>query len=383
MNIIIVHNEYSIKGGEEMVVKFQKNLLESYGHKVVLYTRSYSEMNSWMLGKFGGMFTSVFNFRSLQDLSRLCDEHKFDVALVHNVFPVVSPAIIPFFRRRGVRIFQVVHNYRLFCPIGTFYHKGRICDACLHCGREWNCFCKRCAGSMLASFSFAAKFWLIRLLGYYNSVDKYLCLNKRQEILLSKYKKADNKIVFLPNAVGNVSKDCIDASKRRFISFVGRLEEEKGFHDFLKIAEKMPEYEFRVAGAYADSLLDNIPNNVTLCGFLNGKELEEFYSASKVVLFLSKWYEGFSLVAVEAMKHGIPLIVYEISSTSDIVQDGKSGFVVPVGNIEAVVKRVKMLFEDKNLFEQFSVAAKQRVGAEYSEKRYYERLMKIFEKGNE
>lgn len=376
MKFIIIHNNYSVRGGEEVVVEFQKNLLEKHGHEVVLYSRSYSEMETWALGKFGGMFTSVFNPRSLRDLKRLCNRHKFDAALIHNVFPIISPAIIPFLRRKGIRVLQVVHNYRLFCPIGTFYRRGEICEACLHTGREWNCFRNRCTGGMLASFSFAVKFRLVRLLGYYRSVDRFLCLNRRQAGLLSQYMKADKKISLLPNAVGNSDKECDGASKRRFVSFVGRLEEEKGFSDFLRIAEKMPEYEFRVAGGYAENSIGNIPKNVTLCGFLCGAELDGFYAESRVVLFLSKWYEGFSLVAVEAMNQGIPLIAYDVSSAKDVVEDGKCGFVVPTGNIEAVVERVKILFEDKDLFERFSAAAKQRVETEYSAERYYERLMK-------
>ena len=172
-------------------------------------------------------------------------------------------------------------------------------------------------------------------------------------------------------------------NKRRFVSFVGRLEEEKGFPDFLRIAKKMPEYEFRVAGAYTEGSIADLPKNVTLCGFLRGAELDGFYAESRVVLFLSKWYEGFSLVAVEAMNRGIPLIVYDVSSAKDAVEDGKSGFVVPMGDIEAVIERVKILFEDKDLFERFSVAAKQRVEAEYSAERYYERLMKSIERDDE
>lgn len=366
-----------------MVVEFQKNLLEKHGHEVLLYSRSYSEMDSWVLGKFGGMFTSVFNPRSLRDLKRLCELHKFDAALIHNVFPIISPAIIPFLRRKGIRVLQVVHNYRLFCPIGTFYRRGEICEACLHGGREWNCFRKRCTGGVLASFSFAAKFWLVRLLGYYKSVDRFLCLNERQVNLLSRYMKADKKTVLFPNAVSASNKACDDMNKRRFVSFVGRLEEEKGFPDFLRIAKKMPEYEFRVAGAYTEDSIADLPKNVTLCGFLRGAELDGFYAESRVVLFLSKWYEGFSLVAVEAMNQGIPLIVYDVSSAKDAVEDGKSGFVVPMGDIEAVIERVKILFEDKDLFERFSVAAKQRVEAEYSAERYYERLMKSIERDDE
>ena len=68
MNFLIVHNYYSAQGGEESVVEFQKKLLEEKGHQVELYTRNYHEMKNWKFGKMGGMFTSVYNKKSFDDV---------------------------------------------------------------------------------------------------------------------------------------------------------------------------------------------------------------------------------------------------------------------------------------------------------------------------
>lgn len=377
MRFLIIHNEYSVRGGEEAVVEFQKNLLELHGHHVTVYRRSYAEMGSWLLGKAGGMFTSVFNPRSLRDLKKLCDHNVFDVAIVHNVFPVISPVVIPFLKGRGIRVLQVLHNYRLFCPVGTFYRDGHICEDCTGRGREWNCFRKRCTGGAVSALSFAIKFRLVRLLNYYGGVDRFLCLNARQADLTGRYLKASDKVRILPNAVKVSESERRQASQRKYVSFVGRLSEEKGFFDFLKIAVMMPDCEFRVGGECNANLNVEIPSNVVFCGFLKGEELRELYAGSRAVLVLSKWYEPFGLVAVEAMNEGTPVIAYDLSGMGDMVQDGRCGFVVGLCDLEAVREKIRMLFENEALFEVLSDNACKRVREGYSEQVYYERLIEL------
>ncbi len=364
-----------MRGGEETVVEFQKSLLEKHGHKVVLYTRSYSEMKKWFLGKFGGMFTSIVNFRSFRDLKAILKENNFDAVILHNLFPIISPAIIPFLRKKGLRVFQVVHNYRLFCPIGILYRDSKICKDCLGKGREWNCFKNRCAGSAIASFSFFVRCCLVRNLGYYNKVNNFLCLNKVQMDLIKGYLSSKSRVGLLPNAI-DVSENCENKlENRKYISFVGRITEEKGFYDFLKIAERLPDYEFAVAGAKNDLQDTNIPSNVKFFGFLNKEELNKFYSESKVLLFLSNWYEGFALVVVEAMKRGVPVVAYDILAAKDTIENGKNGFIVPFKDYDTIISTVERLFSDNTLFDSVSTSAIDRVVNEYSENRYYERLI--------
>lgn len=377
MNFLIIHNEYSIRGGEESVVEFQKTLLEKHGHKVVLYTRSYSEMNKWFLGKFWGMFTSVVNFRSFRDLNAILKEDDFDAVILHNLFPIISPAIIPFLRKKGLKVFQIVHNYRLFCPIGILYRDGKICKDCIGKGREWNCFKNRCAGNAIASFSFFVRYYFVRKLGYYNKVNNFLCLNKVQMDLIKEYLNPKSKVSLLPNAIDVSANNEIKSCNRKYISFVGRITEEKGFNDFLKIAKKMPDYEFAVAGAKNNFQDREMPSNVKFFGFLDKEQLNQFYLESKVLLFLSNWYEGFSMVVIEAMKRGVPVVAYDILAAKDVVENGKNGFIVSFKDYDAIVSTIERLFSDNMLFESLSAFARERVVGEYSENRYYERLIDI------
>ena len=65
MNILLVHNYYQIPGGEDTVVKNEKELLEANGCKVWLYTRNNSEIKDFsVLQKLCLPITSIFSLKT-------------------------------------------------------------------------------------------------------------------------------------------------------------------------------------------------------------------------------------------------------------------------------------------------------------------------------
>lgn len=379
MNILIIHNYYSVQGGEESVVAFQKKLLESKGHNVLVYTRDYHEMKQWKWGKIGGLITSIYNRKSINDINRILDDFNPEIALTHNLFPIISPAIIPFLKKKGVRVYQVVHNYRLFCPIGIFYNKHRICHKCLQAGREWNCLFHKCNQSIAASFSYACRAYFVRKLHYFKSVSKFIVLSDFQKQILIENGYHNIPIEVIPNSFipkTNITFDQIDFSKKVKIGFVGRLTKEKGFYDFVEIAKRLPQYQFQVAGDYTqiDHSIE-MPTNLECKGLLNQDQLTKFYENTKVLLFLSRWYEGFPMVLLEAMHHCTPLIVTNLGVMPEVVEHEVNGFVVNAGDYEAIVKRIQMIYSNDDHYLEFASIGKKRSEEFYSSERYYERLM--------
>lgn len=377
MTFLIIHNIYSKQGGEETVVDFQKRLLESKGHKVILYERNYKEMDKWFLGKAGGTFTSIYNRKSIRDLKKIIQKENIDVAILHNLLPIISPCIIPFLKRHNIKVWQIVHNYRLLCPIGLFFTKGEICEKCLSKHREWNCLKNKCNGVLFSSFSYSFKFFLIRRLKYYDKVDRFYTISSFIANKLIDNGFPQNKIYILPNAIETVDKEqekSLNSEERKYITFIGRLTEEKGFYDFIHISQDMPEYEFRVAGDKQGINME-LSNNIRLLGKLDKEELKELYKNSKLVLFLSKWYEPFGLILIEAMKYSVPVISYKIGATSEIIEDNKTGFLVEKGNIQKIEEKIKELLDNSSLYNNIVKLGRERVEAQYSVEKYYNRLI--------
>lgn len=381
MNILIIHNIYSKVGGEEKVVEFQKQLLESKGHVVKVYYRNYNEMNLWFLGKLGGLFTSIYNPRSIGDLKKIIKDFKPQIAILHNLLPIISPAIINLLKSKGVQTYQIVHNYRLMCPIGIFFSKGHICEKCTKGFREWNCLINNCTENYFASFSFSLRSFLVRKIQYYDNVDLFFTMSYFQKQKLIDNGFLESKIRYLPNSFFNYELENLklEITDKKYIGFVGRLTKEKGFYDFINLAKKMPEFEFRVAG---EKTLDidtiNIPQNVIFEGFLNKDDLMLFYQKCRVILFLSRWYEGFPLVLLESMFNYTPIIVNNLSVMPEVVEDGKEGFVVEVGDLDLVEQRIGELFINEEKYSQICYNCRKKVDDNYSSDLYYVRFMQEF-----
>ena len=378
MKILIIHNNYSQKGGEEAVVAFQKRILEDNGHQVQLYIRDYNEMKHWRFGRVSGMFSALYNPASIRDLKKIIQIFQPEVAILHNLFPVISPTIIPFLRKNKIRTIQILHNYRLLCPIGTFYTNGQICEKCTVRGREWNCLRNRCNDGFFQSLSFTIRSFVARKRNYFGSVDRFVALSDFQKNKLVENGFDASRIAVIPNSLFSTVKIEPDEEKRDFIGFAGRLTPEKGIFDFIELARLMPDYEFRAAGKQT-AILENvdIPHNLKFEGFLDSFQLRNFYRHTKIIVFPSRWYEGFPMTLLEAFSSKTPVITYNLSVMPEIVEDEKEGFVVEIGDIQKISEKINRLFSDYQLWKEFSENALCKFERQYSVQSYYDKI--IFE----
>ena len=381
MKILIIHNNYSQRGGEETVVAFQQQVLEENGHQAYVYTRDYHEMKRWWLGRIGGAFSALYNPRSIRDLKKIINTFQPEVAILHNLFPIISPAIIPFLKKNKIRTIQILHNYRLLCPIGTFFTDGQICESCTTKGKEWHCLLNRCNGGLFQSLSFTIRSMIARKLNYFGAVDQFVALSDFQKNKLVSNGFDESRMAVIPNSLSLDAERATNSGKRDFIGFAGRLTREKGIFDFIELARLMPNYEFRVAGNQT-SILDgeNIPQNLRFEGFLNALQLRDFYARAKVIVFPSRWYEGFPMTLLEAFSSKTPVITHNLSVMPEVVEDGKEGFVVEVGDLQKMCEKIELLFRDKQVWTALSENAWCKYEREYSVQSYYDKLISVISK---
>ncbi|PJW17264.1 N-acetyl-alpha-D-glucosaminyl L-malate synthase BshA [Geobacillus sp. WSUCF-018B] len=89
-------------------------------------------------------------------------------------------------------------------------------------------------------------------------------------------------------------------------------------------------------------------------------KLEELYSISDVMMLLSE-KESFGLVLLEAMACGVPCIGTAIGGIPEVIEDGKSGFLCPLGDVEEAARRTLMLLTDRRLHQEMARQAVQMV----------------------
>jgi D-inositol-3-phosphate glycosyltransferase len=115
---------------------------------------------------------------------------------------------------------------------------------------------------------------------------------------------------------------------------------------------------------------------VTFLGRRSQDSLPYYYSAAEAVVVPS-FYESFGMVALEAMACGTPVVASEVGGLAFLVQDGKTGFTVPVDEPDALSERLTELIRQPDLRHkmgsQAAVFAKK-----YAWEKIAERILKLY-----
>jgi hypothetical protein len=126
MKLLLAHNRYLYRGGEDEVFRREGDLLRSAGHEVGEYVRHNSELSK------DGMWSSVraamgtlWARDSAREIRSLLRRVKPELVHFHNTFPLISPAAYYACKQEGIPVVQSLHNPRILCPAATFYRNGR------------------------------------------------------------------------------------------------------------------------------------------------------------------------------------------------------------------------------------------------------------------
>ena len=122
-----------------------------------------------------------------------------------------------------------------------------------------------------------------------------------------------------------------------YLAFVGRFSPEKGAHEAveiarragmpLRIAAKVEAIDQEYFDTVARPLLDD--PMVDWVGELGDAEKQDFLGRASALLFPIRWPEPFGMVMIEAMACGTPVIAFPQGSVPEVLEQGRSGFMVP------------------------------------------------------
>lgn len=101
-----------------------------------------------------------------------------------------------------------------------------------------------------------------------------------------------------------------------------------------------------------------LAEEVVFTGFL--KNVQPSLVECSIFLFTPRYGEGTSLSLIEAMLLGLPCVVFDTPSMREVVDNGKTGFVIPDGDILGLADHLKLLLTDENLRIRMGNAARQR-----------------------
>jgi glycosyltransferase involved in cell wall biosynthesis len=381
VRILIAHNFYQQRGGEDLVFEEEAQLLESRGHEVLRYTAHNDAIDA--LPRVTLALRTIWNHRVHTELRELIGRTRPAVMHVHNTLPLLSPAVYHAARAERVPVVQTLHNYRQVCPAATCFRDGRICTDCV--GRSvplpavWHA-CYRT--DRMASAVVAAMLSVHRLAGTWRKrVDMYIAPSAMTRELFVKAGLPPERIVVKPNFVAP------DPGPGRgtggYVLFVGRLAVEKGLHTLLDAWRLGHLPELRIVGdgplaPVIAAAAASLPHVRWLAEQERGQVLALLRDATCLV-FPSEWYETFGRVIIEAFAAGTPVIAAAHGAAVELVEDGSTGLHFRPGDSRDLVEKVKALTADTDRLSQMRLAARRAFELRYTAEANYRMLLDIYE----
>lgn len=375
--VLLVHNGYQQRGGEDSVVESEIALLRARGHEVELYQRHNDEVNGMSRPRL--LADTMWSRQTMQDIAARVASFRPDVIHVHNTLPLVSPSVFWAAGQAGVPVVQTLHNYRMACLDATFLRDGQICEDCL--GKvPWRGVAHGCyRGSVVQSGAMASMLVLHRGLGTFRrKVTRYIALSEFGRDKLAQAGLPLERISVKPNYLE--WRDAGDEAQPRTGGlFVGRLSPEKGVDVLLQALATLPSAQVQVVGGGPLEQQVRTQLGPLSLGFQPLPAVMALMQSAGFMVLPSLWYEGFPRTIVEAYACGTPVVASRLGAMAEVIEDGVTGLLFSPGNVQELADKIAWAQANPAAMRTMGQAARRRYETHYSPEVNYRQLLAIYE----
>ncbi len=323
MRILVLHSRYATgpSSGENRVVDDEVDLLRAGGHDVHLWSPTLDDRST--AARAGLAASAVWSRHALSELRRIARELEPDVVHVHNLFPLLSPAVL---RTQVAPTVVTLHNYRLLCLPAVFLRDGRACEDCL--GKlPWRGVVHRCyRGSAAGSAALATSLGVHRAAGTFRRVGMFLAVS---EFVREKHLEAG----FDPDRIRVKANFTAPLPRRsgpgKDFLFLGRLSEEKGLDRLVGMWRDVPARLVVVGDGPERARLEAMaPDTVEFRGAVPSDRVAGFLADARAIVLPSICYEGAPRTVVEAYAAGVPVVANRYGALPTVVREDETGLLV-------------------------------------------------------
>ncbi len=382
MKILVVHNHYQIRGGEDESFEVEVNTLRGAGHEVVTYTQDNERVER--IGRVRTAVRTVWSQQTYREVRRVLADENIGLVHVQNFFPLISPSVYYAGRTARVPVVQTLRNYRLLCPNSLFFRDGHVCEDCMGKFVPWPGIVHTCyRDSKTATATVGGMITIHRLLRTWDHmVDLYVALTEFARKKFIQGGIPADKIVVKPNCV--YPDPGIGGGAGGYILFVGRLSAEKGVSTLLDAWQQVGHgRRLCVVGeGPLRPVVEEASRRMPEIEYLGRQELAEVYrlmGEAEAVVFPSEWYETFGRVAIEAFAKQTPVVAARIGAIAEVVDDGRTGLLFEPGNVGDLCRQLEWVWSHPGAMVEMGQEARREYEAKYTASRNYEMLMEIYE----
>ncbi len=185
----------------------------------------------------------------------------------------------------------------------------------------------------------------------------------------------------------------------RIVMHIGRMVARKGVDNIIaalgRLKDSVPGIRLVIVGGESDepdpaitpeigrlqqlAMDTGVSNLVHFAGRKSRTLLKYYYSAADVFI-TTPWYEPFGITPLEAMACGVPVIGSRVGGIQYSVEDGKTGFLVPPKDPDALADKINLILSDTTLRIQMGKNAVRRVNKYFTWCKVAEALLDVYQK---
>ena len=365
MIILYCHNRYQLYSGEDAAFDSAKSLLERDGHQVSVFSEASREISTYRAWEKISMASQfLYSPRSKRLLAALVTRERPSVALVQNVFPLLSPSVYYGLAQAGIPVIQMVFNYRFVCANGQFYTQGKVCERCLN-GSTVNGIIRRCyRDSYLLSGLYSTALGVHRWLGTWRRCIRLFVVPDRflRDKLVEGGLPAERmRVIANPFDVDHYSPSFECGG---YALFVGRLSRAKGIFTLLDATDRSASVRLKIVGdgEGAEEIRRHpavLGGKVELLGTVYGPQLEELLGQAAFVVVPSEWYDNLPMIVCQAFAAGKPVVASRINGIPEYVRHEENGLLFSPGDSKELATSMERLSLDRALHRRLAEQARQ------------------------
>ncbi|WP_020527929.1 glycosyltransferase family 4 protein [Flexithrix dorotheae] len=384
MRILLLHNTYQFKGGEDTVFEAEKELLLANGNEVSTLIFDNQSINAdSAVSKLLTGLRALYNPKSAKIIKEKINSFQPDVIHIHNFFPIASPSVFYVAQQMNIPVVMTLHNYRLICPSAILYYDNEIYEKSIHKTFPIDAIMKGVyRDSKLQTATLVFMTGIHKILGTWNKkIDKYIALTNfaKAKFLDSSLNAGEGRFAVKPNFTGDLGLG--PEEREDYFLFIGRLTEEKGIKVLMEAA-KQGNFKVKILGdgPYKEEVVAESEKNenIVFMGFQGRETVINELKNCKALIFPSTWYEGMPMVILEAFSVGTPVIGSRLGGAQEVIEDQYNGLHFEPGNAGDLLAKIELLNESSETRAQLSKNARKSYEEKYTPAKNYEFLMDIY-----
>ena len=400
MTIIIVNDYDYIQGGASKVAIETANLLYSNNYNVIFFcsvsNRERSNLNKqikvYSLNQtdclsqksLKGLFQGIYNRQARKEFKKLLSSIDGDIIVhIHGWTKSLSSSFINAVKDHNrIKVVLTLHDFFSICPNGGLfnYKKNSVCHIK---PLSTKCFLTNCDSRnyIIKLYRFVREFYQNKICKFRSRIDLVITISSLQKKVLSPFFPGKELIyVYNPTSIEKQPENRIYSEINNEYLYVGRLTEDKGIDILCEYFSHRKETLNVVGKGYlSDKLIKKYFDfkNIKFHGWLSPEKTFTMMGNARALFVPSVYYEGAPLTVFEGLAQGLPVIVSEICSGADFI-DENCGIIFDPYNADEFDKIMNSL--DDEIIRGISIHSFNNYwNNPYDKNRYFLNLSRVYE----